>query len=149
MGTMNAFLRWLDTPETHALYDKMHNDINSFIERANASFDEHNYPIKLTNWFSVWSIIYTTPGRYHWMFQYYLKDAGVNLSWVGTGRLLFSLEWKKEDYDRLLDRLLVACAEMKKGGWWEPPVASIKGKLMTEIGGAVIKNAISSFTTQS
>jgi glutamate-1-semialdehyde 2,1-aminomutase len=31
-------------------------------------------------------MIYTTPGRYHWMYQYYLKDEGINLSWVGTVR---------------------------------------------------------------
>jgi len=27
------------------------------------------------------------------MFQYYLRDAGVSLSWVGSGRLLFSIDW--------------------------------------------------------
>merc|ERR1712187_42244 len=106
----------------------MHANIDDFIKKANEAFVNKGYPIKLANWFSVWSILYTQPGRYHWMFQYYLKDAGVNLSWVGTGRLLFSLEWQKADYDRLLERILVACSEMKKGGWWEPPVANIKAK---------------------
>eukprot|EP00406_Dinophysis_acuminata_P002393 CAMPEP_0179227266 /NCGR_PEP_ID=MMETSP0797-20121207/9232_1 /TAXON_ID=47934 /ORGANISM="Dinophysis acuminata, Strain DAEP01" /LENGTH=127 /DNA_ID=CAMNT_0020934303 /DNA_START=99 /DNA_END=480 /DNA_ORIENTATION=+ len=65
------------------------------------------------------------------------------MSWVGTGRLLFSLEWKKEDYERLLERMLVACAEMKKGGWWEPPVANIKKKLAIEMGTAAVKNMFS------
>jgi len=140
MACMNAFLQWLEKAETIKSYDIMHANIDAFILKANSTFKAQGYPIELTNWFSVWSILYTTPGRYHWMFQYYLKDAGVNLSWVGTGRLLFSLEWKKEDYDRLLDRLLAACSEMKKGGWWEPPVANIKQKLAIEIGGAVFKN---------
>jgi glutamate-1-semialdehyde 2,1-aminomutase len=76
------------------------------------------------------------------MFQYYLKDANVSLSWVGTGRLLFSLDWQKADYDRLLDCLLTACEGMKQGGWWEPPVANIKVKLMKEVGAAVLKNAL-------
>merc|ERR1712186_267461 len=111
---MNAFLKWLDKAETVNSYSAMHENINSFIERANAAFKEEGYPIKLTNWFSVWSILYTQPGRYHWMFQFYLKDAGVNMSWVGTGRLL------------------VACGEMKNGGWWEPPVTNIKKKLAIE-----------------
>mmetsp|Transcript_73174 Transcript_73174/g.202958 ORF Transcript_73174/g.202958 Transcript_73174/m.202958 type:complete len:601 (+) Transcript_73174:89-1891(+) len=142
MGCMNAFLKWLDTPETVASYDTMHQNIDDFIKKANDAFAEKDHPIKLTNWYSVWSILYTKPGRYHWMFQYYLKDAGVNLSWVGTGRLLFSLNWKKADYDRLLERLLVACEDMKKGGWWEPPVANIKKKLMVEIGTAVAKNVV-------
>lgn len=147
MACMNAFLKWLQKPETIKSYDTMAENIERFISSANSALKERNYPIKLTNWYSVWSILYTEPGRYHWMFQYYLKDADINLSWVGTGRLLFSLEWKKEDYDRLLERLLNACEEMKKGGWWEPPVASIKSKLMKEIGGAVVKNVFGSFTT--
>merc|ERR1740138_1025204 len=142
MACMNAFLKWLETPETLKSYEEMQNNIDYFISKANATFKEKDYPVKLTNWFSVWSILYTQPGRYHWMFQYYLKDAGVNLSWVGTGRLLFSLEWKRADFDQLLDRMLVACQAMKKGGWWETPVASIKAKLMVEIGGAVLRNAL-------
>jgi len=31
---------------------------------------------------------------------------------------------------------------MKTGGWWEPPVANIKAKLMVEIGTAVVKNTL-------
>merc|ERR1719492_743814 len=117
MACMNAFLKWLEKPETVKSYDTMHQNIDSFIQRANSAFKERGFPIKLTNWFSVWSILYTAPGRYHWMFQYFCKDAGINLSWVGTGRLLFSLEWKSEDYDRLLERVLLACEQMQKGGW--------------------------------
>lgn len=142
MASMNAFLKWLETPETTKSYDVMHGNIDSFIKTANAKFQERGFPIQLTNWFSVWSILYTKPGRYHWLFQYFLKDAGVSLSWVGTGRLLFSLEWKKEDYDRLLERLLAACEQMQKGGWWEEPKANIKAKLGVEIGTAVFKNLL-------
>jgi glutamate-1-semialdehyde 2,1-aminomutase len=142
MACMNAFLKWLETEETRKKYDYMHENIDNFIQKANAAFKERDLPIKVTNWFSVWSILYTKPGRYHWMFQYYLKDAGINLSWVGTGRLLFSLEWKREDYDRLLERLVSAAEAMKAGGWWEEPVASIKAKLMVEIGTAVFKNLL-------
>lgn len=142
MATMNAFLRWLKKDETVKSYDLMAQNIDRFIAQANKTFKEKSYPIELTNWFSVWSILYTEPGRYHWMFQYYLKDAGVNLSWVGTGRLLFSLEWQEADYDRLLERLLVACEAMKQGGWWEPPVANIKTKLMGEILPAMLKHLV-------
>lgn len=142
MASMNAFLKWLELPETIKSYDVMHANIDNFIKTANAKFQEKDYPIQLTNWFSVWSILYTKPGRYHWLFQYFLKDAGISLSWVGTGRLLFSLEWKKEDYDRLLERLLSACEQMQKGGWWEEPKANIKAKLGVEIGTAVFKNVL-------
>jgi len=146
MACMNAFLKWLEKPETVQSYVAMHENIDSFVERANAAFKDRGLPLKLTSWFSVWSILYTEPGRYHWMFQYYLKDAGVNLSWVGTGRLLFSLEWQREDYDRLLGRLLAAAEKMKEGGWWEAPVSNIKAKLAGEIGTAVAKNALAALT---
>jgi len=146
MACMNAFLKWLRKPETVKSYDTMHQNIDSFIQRANAAFKERGFPLKLTNWFSVWSMLYTTPGRYHWMFQYYCKDAGINLSWVGTGRLLFSLEWTSKDYDRLLERILCACDKMQKGGWWEAPQANIKSKLLVEIGSAVAKNALGAVT---
>merc|ERR1712151_1374778 len=144
MGTMNAFLKWLKKPETVKSYDLMALNIDAFISKANKAFKDKNYPIELTNWFSVWSILYTEPGRFHWMFQYYLKDAGVNLSWVDTGRLLFSLEWQKADYDRLLERLLSACEAMTLGGWWEAPVANIKTKLASEVVPAMLKNLVKS-----
>merc|ERR1711920_234236 len=38
MGTMNAFLKWLETPETHALYGKIHANIEDFIKSANKKF---------------------------------------------------------------------------------------------------------------
>lgn len=142
MASMNAFLKWLQKQEDAQEWERMHKCIDNFIVKANRAFEEKGYPIKLANWFSVWSIMYTKPGRYHWMFQYYLKDAGVNMSWVGTGRLLFSLEWQQGDYDRLLEKMLTACDAMNKGGWWVPPVANIKRCLSMEIGGALLKNML-------
>jgi glutamate-1-semialdehyde 2,1-aminomutase len=142
MASMNAFLKWLSKEDTAKEWDRMHTSVDAFIAKANSAFKERNYPINLSNWFSVWSIMYTKPGRYHWMFQYYLKDAGVNLSWVGTGRLLFSLEWKQADYDRLHEKMLEACEAMTKGGWWAPPAANIKACLGKEMGGAVLKQTL-------
>jgi glutamate-1-semialdehyde 2,1-aminomutase len=143
MASMNAFLTWLNKSGTAKLYDEMHSNIDNFIASANAKFKERDYPIKLTNWYSVWSILYTRPGRYHWMFQYYTKDAGINMSWVGSGRLLFSLEWRKADYDRLLERLLVACEGMMAGGWWDEPKVNIKQKVSLEMVQALVKNTFS------
>merc|ERR1719498_491372 len=36
MSTMNAFLKWLEKPERQASYDSMHENIDSFIAKANA-----------------------------------------------------------------------------------------------------------------
>merc|ERR1712232_225610 len=141
MSCMNAFLKWLDN-EGMKPYDAMHANIKTFIEGTNSAMKKAGYPVKLTNWYSVWSMTYTRPSRFHWMFQYYLRDAGVNLSWVGTGRLLFSLDWQKADYDLLQKRILSAAEEMEKGGWWEEPRASIKSKIGTEMMSALVKNMI-------
>eukprot|EP00913_Durusdinium_trenchii_P016009 g15046.t1 len=146
MASMNAFLKWLETPETTKSYDVMHGNIDSFIKTANAKFQESVHvtpqmpssdmriPVAGERFSdSVDKLVFSVVDFVH---QARPGDAGVSLSWVGTGRLLFSLEWKKEDYDRLLERLLAACEQMQKGGWWEEPKANIKAKLGVEIGTA-------------
>ena len=139
MGSMNAFLKWHARPETIGMYDTMHSRIKAFISKANASFKKEGFPLELSNWFSVWSMMYTEPGRYHWMLQYYMRDAGVALSWVGTGRCLFALDWTEADYDELLKRMLKACEMMKAGGWWEPPQVNINATVGKEFVVAIAK----------
>merc|ERR1712146_516131 len=139
---MNAFLKWHARPETPKLYDDMHARIAAFVLKANNAFKSNGYPLELANWFSVWSMMYTAPGRYHWMLQYYMRDAGVALSWVGTGRCLFSLDWTQDNYDELLSRMLVACKEMKEGGWWEPPAINVKKAISLEFATAIVKSLV-------
>jgi glutamate-1-semialdehyde 2,1-aminomutase len=52
------------------------------------------------------------------MLQYYLRAAGVALSWVGTGRLIFSLNYTDEDFTAVADRIIAAAEEMRRDGWW-------------------------------
>ncbi len=67
---------------------------------------------------SVWSLYYTDPSRYNWMLQYYLREAGLALSWVGTGRFIFSLNYTDADFDAVLQRFVAACQAMQADGWW-------------------------------
>ena len=83
MGSMNAFLHWHARAETAKMYDEMHANIDAFISKANTSFEEAGYPLKLTNWFSVWTMCYTAPGRFHWMLQVRPEGWGVWASGVG------------------------------------------------------------------
>jgi len=140
MGSMNAFLKWHQRAETAKEYDLMHDRIDAFIQKANAAFKKEGYPLEFRNWFSVWSMVYTAPGRYHWMLQYYMRDAGIALSWVGTGRCLFSLDWKEKHFEELLSRTLVACEEMRKGGWWDAPKINIKKAISGEFATAIVKS---------
>ena len=65
---------------------------------------------------SIWTVCYTQPSRYNWMLQYYLRAEGLALSWVGTGRLIFSLNYTDADFEAVADRF-VAAAESDAAGW--------------------------------
>ena len=83
---------------------------------------EKNLPLRAANMSSVWSLYYTGISRYNWMLQYYLRAEGLALSWVGTGRLIFSLNYSESDFDEVLSRFVKACEKMKEAQWfWAPP----------------------------
>ncbi|MDA0273072.1 MAG: glutamate-1-semialdehyde 2,1-aminomutase, partial [Proteobacteria bacterium] len=53
-----------------------------------------------------------------WMFQYYLRAQGLALSWIGTGRLIFSLNYTDADFEQVVERVVAAATEMEQDGWW-------------------------------
>src|SRR4029077_18368762 len=70
------------------------------------------------NMSSIWTVFYTEPSRYNWMLQYYLRAEGLALSWIGTGRLIFSLNYTEADFAAVADRFVAAAKAMAKDGWW-------------------------------
>lgn len=72
------------------------------------------------------------------MSRYYLKTENVNLSWVGTGRCLFSMDWKRKDYETLTANMLKACERMKADGWWDVPSSDVKKMVGGETARALI-----------
>jgi glutamate-1-semialdehyde 2,1-aminomutase len=52
------------------------------------------------------------------MFQFYLRAEGLALSWVGTGRFIFSLNYTQTDFDAVADRIIAAARAMQGDGWW-------------------------------
>ena len=52
------------------------------------------------------------------MLQYYLRAEGLALSWVGTGRLIFSLNYTDADFAEVANRFVAAATKMKQDGWW-------------------------------
>jgi glutamate-1-semialdehyde 2,1-aminomutase len=63
-------------------------------------------------------VSYTQSTRYNWMLQYYLRAEGLALSWTGTGRIIFSLNYTQTDFDAVVERFAAAAVAMKDDGWW-------------------------------
>ena len=80
---------------------------------------------------------HTEPARYNWMFQFYLRAEGLALSWIGTGRLIFSLNYTDADFAAVTDRFVAAAEAMQRDGfWWHDPAATnkaIKRRVLREI----------------
>ncbi|MDE2564348.1 MAG: glutamate-1-semialdehyde 2,1-aminomutase, partial [Burkholderiales bacterium] len=54
----------------------------------------------------------------HWMLQFYLREQGLLLSWVGTGRLVFSLDYGDDEFEAVAQRFVAAARAMHADGWW-------------------------------
>jgi glutamate-1-semialdehyde 2,1-aminomutase len=118
MGAMHEFLTRLDSEPVRALY----RELDALWERRagelNARLQAAGLPLQVANLSSIWTINYLAPSRYNWMFQYYLRAQGLALSWIGTARLIFSLDYSDAEFGAVADRLLAAAQEMRSDGWW-------------------------------
>jgi glutamate-1-semialdehyde 2,1-aminomutase len=137
MGAMSVFLEKIETPEILSIYDKLETIWNGRREKFNLTMEAKGLPLRAANMSSVWSLYYTEPSRYNWMLQYYLRAEGLALSWVGTGRLIFSLNYSEQEFNEVLSRFVLACEAMQKNQWfWAPAQLSnklIRRKILKEM----------------
>jgi glutamate-1-semialdehyde 2,1-aminomutase len=118
MGAMAEFLDRLDTLEMLACYRDLDAVWNGRAARLNGQLQDAGLPVRVANLTSVWTVCYLQPSRYHWMLQYYLRAEDLALSWVGTGRLIFPLNFTDEAFAVVTDRFVSAARQMHQDGWW-------------------------------
>jgi glutamate-1-semialdehyde 2,1-aminomutase len=137
MGAMCAFLQKIDGPEIRELYRNLDHIWNERREALNRRLQDGDIPVRIENMSSIWNILYTRPSRYNWMFQYYLRSEGLALSWIGTGRIIFSLNYEDADFEAVADRFEAAAKSMREDGWWwSDPLTtnrSIKRQILREM----------------
>jgi glutamate-1-semialdehyde 2,1-aminomutase len=118
MGAMAEFLYHLETPGASAIYASLDRVWQDRAAQLNSLLVAASLPVQVAALSSIWTVFYTEPSRYNWMLQYYLRDAGIALSWVGTGRLIFSLNFTDQDFQAVAERFVQACTAMQADGWW-------------------------------
>jgi glutamate-1-semialdehyde 2,1-aminomutase len=120
MGAMHEFLMTLDSEAVRAIYRNLDAVWEHRAAGLNARLRSAALPVQVAHLSSVWTFNYSTPSRYNWMFQYYLRAQGLSLSWVGTARLIFSLDYTDADFAAVAERIVAAAEAMRRDGWWWP-----------------------------
>jgi glutamate-1-semialdehyde 2,1-aminomutase len=117
MGAMSEFLDKLDSDAVRGIYRNLE-VWDARAQALNERLAAEHLPVRIANLSSIWTLYYVKPSRYNWMFQYYLRAAGLALSWVGTGRLIFSLNYTAEEFEQVAGRLISAARDMQRDEWW-------------------------------
>jgi glutamate-1-semialdehyde 2,1-aminomutase len=137
MAAANEFLHRLEEPEVAVLYDTLDVVWDRRAAQLNQRLHAAGLPVRVANLSTIWIIYYTQPSPYNWMFQYYLRAEGLALSWIGTGRLIFSLNYTDADFGAVADRIVAAAQAMQQAEWWwADPGASdkrIRRRILREI----------------
>lgn len=121
MGAMHEFLRHLEQPETVQLLREADALWIRRAEQLNDHLASAGLPLRVAALGSVWTFLYDKPSRYLWMLQFYLRAEGLALSWVGSGRVIFSLDYTPQEFEEVAARIVRAAHRMSAAGWWWAP----------------------------
>ncbi len=144
MAAMHEFLERTNTASGRACYERADRVWTERCASLNARLGAERLPVRVSNLCSIWTVWYVQPSRYNWMFQFYLRSQGLALSWVGTGRLVFSHAYTDDDVAAVFERFVAAAREMQEDGWWwrQPALTnrSIKRQVLREVVRALLQH---------
>ena len=126
MAAMKAFLDRMAEPAVLALYEGLDQQWDARRDQLNQRLAAQQLPVRVANMSTVWTVLYERPSRYNWLLQFYLRKHGLWLSWVGSGRMIFSLDFTESAFEEVAARFVAAAEEMKGDGWWSGPELSNK-----------------------
>jgi glutamate-1-semialdehyde 2,1-aminomutase len=143
MTAMDEFLTRLASPNFNSVYNGLDETWNGRVKQLNDMLSQQDLPVRVANLSSIWMVHYTEPSRYNWMLQFYLRAEGLALSWVGTGRFIFSLNYTDVDFAEVAQRFVAAATKMKQDGWWwhdgKLTNKNIKRQILKEMVGSIFK----------
>ena len=137
MGAMNVFLQRLEAADTQAIYATLDATWDRRAAEMNAALAKAGVPVQVAHMSSVWTVLYTQPACFNWLFQYYLRQEGVALSWVGSARLIWSLNFGDAEFAQVVQCFVRAAQAMQADGWWwsdgQQTNKTIKRRLLREM----------------
>jgi glutamate-1-semialdehyde 2,1-aminomutase len=143
MGAMHEFLHRIGSAQVLELYRDLDTLWNGRVQRLNERLHAEDLNVRIANLSSIWTVTYPQPSRYNWMLQYYLRAHGLALSWVGTGRLIFSLDYTDAEFAEVAERFVSAARQMRADGWWWRTPAltneSIRRRVLKELIRAAVR----------
>ena len=137
MATMQVFLERLKSDAIQQIYAQSSQRWSERMHLLNEKLNAASVPIQVMGMESIWSIVYSVAGRYNWMLQFYLRDQGIALSWVGSGRMIFNLNIDDNEFEIFMQRFIRAAQQMQNDGWFwtssEQTNRQIKRTLLKEL----------------
>ncbi|MDA0374904.1 MAG: aminotransferase class III-fold pyridoxal phosphate-dependent enzyme [Planctomycetota bacterium] len=134
---MHEFLTALDDDSVRERLDGAPAVWDQRAEVWNARLEAEGLPIRVAHLVSVFTVLFSDAGRYHWMLQFYLRAEGLHLSWVGTGRFIFGHDYGDAEFGEVVERFVRAARRMRDDGFVGAPegvgVKDIKRGVLREL----------------
>lgn len=117
LGSMAAFLEWILSESTKKQYEAQVKLQSESFKSLNDEFEKMKIPLEIYNYDLLFSIGISRPTSYFWLFNYYAMAEGLCVNMSGTSNSMCTMEWKKEHYSELAEKLKRAGKSFEQAGW--------------------------------